>query len=778
MSVGKELEKIVKENPDVKIKSTFVPFSIAPSYLRDLHQQGYRFLGSEKGPKGTKINVFYHPERQEIVFVEIPIQEQYIPTKEIVKAIGESTKQAIQEAKEKGERVVKIEPKIIEEDGKVKVVANVETVKEVVEVKTQPQTSSIILIQRDPIREAVLRNPNITYLDPYIEQKQQLQNINIPMPHIRQTGYSLQVVNIEKELATKKLESHPLFGLPIIKHLSEAMAHGIIDIKQGIEGKEELKYIEKQNLKIDLLPYKYTAPNPDLIKQIEQFHTFEREISKETKYLDTQERIIKMALGTYNIAATVLATKFLFSDLPKLARNIPKIAEAIKIEKEIADAYKSGKLAIVQEQAGIMEVKKLGIPNKFIGTVRPAITEHTYLGIIKNFEEVPKQKALARIISFNTGKKHVELLVQRATEKIPVKGEIYYRFGGFDYRIGDIQQIQKQFYHLTQYKNLAEKTYGVAMANYKTIYYIKPELGFKAIVKERNILKELAELQQRILQKQNQQMQIAMQKTQIPVFTKLITIEKLQEATKSLTQTIKNVFSGATVTLSNIATATTKIKEKIIRKFEEKPIEIKSNVIIPNIEQKQLEQIKQEQKLLVKNLDLQLQKNLLQQERFSKSVQERIPKIEAKYRHDINQMFKNLNLLVNIPNIEQKQIPKQEQKLKTTTLLTTIPNIPNIPQIDLKIRFKPKINFDLPKEKTKTENNKIVKKMLSLDGLFGKIIPTISLPKAEKIKEKIGFVEVPKSKKAEKIFRQMFPQVIITDWPAEKYVKKKNIKIL
>ncbi|MEM5830476.1 MAG: hypothetical protein QXL82_03125 [Candidatus Aenigmatarchaeota archaeon] len=458
------LEKILKENPDVKITTTQFRSEEHFEHWFDKFRYALpaQIIKQEQGIYGTKIYYIYVPASKEIIIAEVPIQQNFVYTQDVIKQTVEQTKQKIQEVKSQGATHIEISsPKFEIKDNSVNVQMYIKGYK-IEKIPQQNLYSSLNqnnqnnfnyfdFLKNEAMQSYYYKNltydPN-KYINEYIIQQSK-----------KLFGFAEYTKVIEKE-ADKEV-------MPPIPFIKEAWDAGVSigNIVNAIFGKgKNIKVIEENIFEINIPKFYYQGTELKLSPII----------------IEKKEYIESRPVNILHEAAS--ATKDLFIAFS------PWILQKIKIKisepnEQIIQAYKEGKLVAIEKFSSQKELVKNPIFVKDLESyTKTNLAKEVFeksrdikLGIIEGFKEVPKEKLQINYL-YTLGADRMQVIYVKAEEgkklidviHIPGKGT-------FD--VKETIQIYATKISGTKIKNIIYGTRKNILAN---IHFLgEKALGFK-----------------------------------------------------------------------------------------------------------------------------------------------------------------------------------------------------------------------------------------------------------------------------------------------------------
>lgn len=458
------LEKILKENPDVKIERTKFTseahfYSWYDKFTSTLPAQ---IIKEEQGIYGTKIYYIYLPTSKQIFIAEVPVQQSFVYTQDVIKQTVEQTKQKIQELKSQGATHIEISsPKFEIKDNNVNVQVDIKGYK-IEKIPQQNLYSSLNqnnqnnfnyfdFLKHEAMQSYYYRNLTYDpdkYINEYIIQQSK-----------KLFGFAEYTKVIEKE-ADKEV-------MPPIPFVKEAWDAGVSigNIINAIFGKgKNIKVIEENVFEINIPKFYYQGTELKLSPII----------------VNKKEYIESRPVNILHEAAS--AAKDLFIAFS------PWILQKIKIKisepnEQIIQAYKEGKLVAIEKFSSQKELVKNPIFVKDLESyTKTNLAKEVFeksrdikLGIIEGFKEVPKEKLQINYL-YTLGADRMQVIYVKAEEgkklidviHIPGKGT-------FD--VKETIQIYATKISGTKIKNIIYGTRKDILAN---IHFLgEKALGFK-----------------------------------------------------------------------------------------------------------------------------------------------------------------------------------------------------------------------------------------------------------------------------------------------------------
>lgn len=630
------LEKILKENPDVKITTTQFRSEEHFEYWFDKFRYTLpaQIIKQEQGIYGTKIYYIYVPASKEIIIAEVPVQKSFVYTQDVIKQTVEQTKQKIQEVKSQGATHIEISsPKFEIKDNSVNVQIDIKGYK----IEKIPQQNLYSSLNQN-------NQNNFNYLKHEALQSYYYKNLTYdPNKYINEYiieqskklfGFAEYTKIIEKE-ADKEV-------MPPIPFVKEAWDAGISigNIVNAIFGKgKNIKVIEEDIFEINIPKFYYQGTQMKLSPII---------------ITDKREYIESRPVNILHEAASAAKDLFIAFSPWILQRIKIKISEPN--EQIIQAAYKEGKLVAIEKFSSQKELVKNPVFVKDLESyTKTHLAKEIFeksrdikLGIIEGFKEVPKEKLKINYF-YTLGADRMQVIYVKAEEGKKLIDVIHIpKYGTFD--VKETIQIYATKLSGTKVKNII---YGDRTNVLVNIHLLgEKALGFKSVpgpMKPFNIPSSLT--------------------------TATTTSQTLQQSQKILVPIVKEI-------------------QPITTTISEKTSLITIPLSLTKIETKTQEMLDQKYYLpLVNTKILNEQKQKLN---FAISLQLQLSQEKLNFQIPIN--FENLrNFQTNIQQNFITTPPISTTTLTNTRTTTTNINIPQIKTPEASIRIPIKIpNIKLP----------------------------------------------------------------------------------
>ncbi|MEM5806389.1 MAG: hypothetical protein QXO07_01295 [Candidatus Aenigmatarchaeota archaeon] len=410
------LEKILKENPDVKITKSQFRSEEHFEYWFDKFRYTLpaQIIKEERGIYGTKIYYIYVPASKEIIIAEVPTQQSFVYTQDVIKETVQQIRQRTEELKSQGATHIEFTtPKYEIKDNAVHIHVDVigyrfekipqQNLYSSLNQNNQNNFNYFDFLKNEAMQSYYYRN--LTYdPDKYVREyiKERL-------------GFVEYTIRIEKDLFKDKVPP-----IPYIKEIWDAgVSFGYVLTGLFGRGEKAIEIIERDVFEMKI-PKTYNFGTRTEMKDYIPSTVINERKSIEFRPIDIFSETISFGV---NLGIAL-------SPIP-----ISRVIGRIQTSLAISEAYKQGKLVAIETYASNRALNQIflrDIESNIQATITKNIFEKSKdvrLGIIEGFAEIPKEaKYISYLRSKDFERLHTAYIVAEEGKKmidfihIPKKG--------------------------------------------------------------------------------------------------------------------------------------------------------------------------------------------------------------------------------------------------------------------------------------------------------------------------------------------------------------------